>query len=115
MFIAPDILGGFLCRQGANGKGAIQVGEAKGVVAYGFVQVCSGLLAPSDGEIVELDIFERVYFIEGICGWSRLDPVADLMVRAEGADFGFLPLSLFELLLGLPVSLGLPGFLFFVG
>jgi hypothetical protein len=59
-------------------------------VVYRFVPVCRGLLASSDGEVVELDIFEGVYFVEGVYRQSCLDPVADLEIWVEGVGLGFL-------------------------
>lgn len=52
-------------------------------MAYRFVRVCHILLASSDGEVVELDVFEGVYFVE-----PCLDPVADLEVWVKGVGLG---------------------------
>ena len=108
VFIAPDILGRLLRQQRADGEGAVQLGEAKCVMAYRFVAVRCGLPAPPDGEVVELDVLQEVQFVKGVDRRSSLDPVANLTVWVEGIYLGLLSLDFLALLLGFPFLLGTP-------
>lgn len=107
--IAPDVLGGPEGGQGLDGNGVLNLGECQCVMTDRFVHVCQSVPASFCCEVVQFDVLQATYLVEGIRCWPWFNRLADAAIGVKGFELQFFLLHLPVLLVLLPYTLSIVG------